>query len=294
MLKADDPQRFVRVEIIAGFDRDGIGDLVEARNSSNQVKDESIQNLLGKFQPIKDVLGSQPYRDDIAWKEYEEYEESGEPKPIDIRDIISLLVAFDVSSFNTPQAQPLIAYKDKRACLAHFKNHESAMKKLIPLLPDVLLLWDEIYEQWQDWYNKGRGDEDVAHGRFGKLTAITMDVEDDLLFKRKKVGYTIPEAYLYPILSALRAAVEIKGNTARWLAEPFQLLADSGPRLTAIVGQTIRATRSPNKVGKDPNTWSSCYLVVESVIKGSLSAKQEEKIQQLERELKALKRSKVS
>ena len=44
-LADDDDPRFVRVEIVTGFDRDTISDVVEARNTSNQVRDESLANL---------------------------------------------------------------------------------------------------------------------------------------------------------------------------------------------------------------------------------------------------------
>lgn len=290
-LKADDPLRLIKLEVITGFDREGIGELVEARNTSNQVRDESLQNLNKKFDEIKEILRSRIYFDEISWSEYEELPD-GQPKPIDVRDIISFLVTFDVTSFNST-TQPLIAYKDKRACLRHFSDHRSSLRKLFPILPDILLLWDTIHDNWQSWYNEGRADEDVAHGRFGKLSAITQGKEE-LFFKRTTSAYRMPEAYKYPLLSALRAAIEVKGKHARWLVDPFELLDTTGPQLTAIVGQTVRSTRSPNKVGKDLGTWSSCYLVVESALKGTVSAKQEEKIQQLERELEQLKRTRRS
>src|SRR5206468_931903 len=54
-LTSDDAPRFVRVEIVTGFDRDTISDVVEARNTSNQVRDESLANLREEFEPLKDV-----------------------------------------------------------------------------------------------------------------------------------------------------------------------------------------------------------------------------------------------
>src|SRR5262249_22306840 len=105
LLTEEDPARFVRVEIITGFDRDTISDVVEARNTSNQVRDESLANLRQEFEPIKEVLKPHKYFDLIAWSEYEELE-SGKAKPIDVRDIISYLIAFDTGSFNST-SQPL-------------------------------------------------------------------------------------------------------------------------------------------------------------------------------------------
>jgi hypothetical protein len=149
-LAPEAPPRYVRVEIVTGFDRETISDVVEARNTSNQVRDESLANLRQEFEPLKEVLRSHKYFDSIAWSEYEELE-TGKAKPIDVRDVISYLITFDTGSFNST-TQPLIAYKDKRACLRHFQQNEARLRKLYPLLPDILQLWDEIHQSWQGWY----------------------------------------------------------------------------------------------------------------------------------------------
>src|SRR5262249_27013848 len=144
---------------------------VDARNTSNQVKDESLANLNKEFDPIKEVLKSQPYYPSIAWSEYEEFE-NGQAKSIDIRDIISYLITFDTRTYNST-TQPLIAYKDKGACLTYFQKEPVRMRNLYPPLPDILRLWDAVHEHWPDWYSEGRHEEAGIHGRFRKLTGIT-------------------------------------------------------------------------------------------------------------------------
>jgi hypothetical protein len=99
----------------------------------------------------------------------------------------------------------------------------------------------------------------------------------------------MPEAYKYPILSAMRAAIKVKGREVRWGTDPFQLLRETGPQLTNIVGNTVRSTNNPNKVGKDVGTWSSCYLVVESALRGSMTLEAEKKIQELQAQLAELR-----
>lgn len=291
-LPEHDAPRYVRVEFITGFDRETISDVVEARNTSNQVRDESLANLRQEFEPIKEVLRNQFYFDQIAWSEYEELE-TGKAKPIDIRDIISYLITFDASAFNNSTTQPLIAYKDKRACLKHFQTNQAKLQKYYPLLPTILLLWDEIHASWATWYNEGREEEAGIRGRFGKLTAISQAPET-LYFKGETARYRMPEAYKYPILSALRAAVKVQGRGARWATEPFELLKETGPQLTSVVGNSVRSTNNPNKVGKDVGTWSSCYLVVESALQSTMTQEAEKKIQELEAQLAALKRQRRS
>jgi hypothetical protein len=289
-LEKDDAPRYVRVEFITGFDRETISDVVEARNTSNQVRDESLANLRREFEPIKEVLKSHPYFDDIAWSEYEELE-SGKPKPIDVRDIISYLITFDAGAFNST-TQPLIAYKDKRACLRHFQQNQHRLRKLYPLLPDILALWDEVHLRWQSWYREGREEEAGIGGRFLKLTAI-VQAPETLYFSGMPAKYRMPEAYKYPILSALRAAVKIrKGHpSAAWATDMFRLLQDTGPQLANVVGTAVRATNNPNKVGKDVGVWSSCYLVVESALRGAETQEAEKKIQALEAQLAELRKA---
>ena len=108
-------------------------------------------------------------------------DETGKAKPIDVRDIISYLIAFDTAEFSST-TQPLIAYKDKRACLRHFQNHEKRLRKLYPMLPDLLRLWDEIHQYWPNWYGEGREEEAGIRGRFYKLTAI-LHAQEHLYFK---------------------------------------------------------------------------------------------------------------
>jgi hypothetical protein len=288
-LPENDAPRYVRVEFITGVDRDTISDVVEARNTSNQVKDESLANLREEFEPIKEVLQEQPYYDLIAWSEYEELA-TGKPKPIDIRDIISFLITFDTHAYSST-TQPMIAYKDKRACLRHFQEHGKKLQKFLPLLPDFLRLWDSIHMHWPTWYGEGREEEAGFRGRFGKLTAVQL-LPEQLYFLGTKAKYRMPEAYKYPILSALRAAVKANGKSARWVSDPYELLNVTGQQLASVVGNTVRATQNANKVGKDVSTWSSCYLVVEAAMQSTMKLAADKRIEQLEAELETLKRTK--
>lgn len=284
-LREGEAPRFVRIEIITGFDRETISDVVEARNTSNQVRDESLANLRQEFEPLKAVLKDQDYFPQIAWSEYEEME--GEPKPIDVRDIISFLITFDCTTFKKPTEQPLIAYKDKRACLRHFQDNKTRIRKLYPLLPTILQLWDTIHLHWPRWYNEGRESEAGIRGRFGKLTAVTPS-KQRLHFLQQDAEYRMPDAYKYPILSATRAAVQVQGYKASWVTDPIELLERAGEGLTNIVGNQIRTTNNPNKVGKDAGIWSSCYLVAGDALKQSVSDEKDRKIQELQQKVKQL------
>ena len=168
---------------------------------------------------------------------------------IDVRDIISYMIAFDTEEYNSTN-QPLISYKDKRACLKHFQAHERRLRKLYPLLPDILRMWDEIHLGWRNWYNKGRSEESghEIDGRFGKLTAVS-PAPEAMYFRGIDAEWRMPEAYKYPILSAMRAAIRVHGKAAQWATDPFELLkscrrAARPPSSVTASAQQITRTRS--------------------------------------------------
>ena len=69
-----DQQPYVRVELLEGFGPDQISDIVEARNTSNQVKDQSLLELENAFEGIKQEIADTRYSNFVAYKEYEIYE----------------------------------------------------------------------------------------------------------------------------------------------------------------------------------------------------------------------------
>src|SRR5713226_6280968 len=56
----EEPQ-YVRLEILEGFMQEEIPALVDARNTSNQVRDQSLMNLQGEFDTLKAAVAGQPY-----------------------------------------------------------------------------------------------------------------------------------------------------------------------------------------------------------------------------------------
>src|SRR6266404_3278211 len=49
----DDKTRYVKIEILEGLQADNLTSVVDARNTSNQVADESLMNLAGDFDDLK-------------------------------------------------------------------------------------------------------------------------------------------------------------------------------------------------------------------------------------------------
>lgn len=263
--KLEGPQ-FVKIEILEGFDHDDILEVVDARNTSNQVRDESLMNLDGKFDDLKKALKKQTYFKDIAFKEFELTAE-GEPKSIDVREVIAILTAFDADNFND-QIHPINTYRSKSACLTHFRDHVDSYSKIYPLAAEILTLFDEIQSQLPDLYNKARGKSgDVSGGKFGKLTGVAMyDKPFELPFSSIETKYGVPDGFVYPILGGFRAMLQEKKGRYVWGKglNPVELMRGPlGEKLAVTIGNFALDAQNPSKTGKSPLVWQSCYQSVE-------------------------------
>lgn len=257
--KKDLDYAHVRLEILEGFsDPEDVVDIVEARNTSTQVKDQSIEDLLGHFNSIKEILKNEKYADRIAYKEIE-LTEDGSKKDIDIKEILSYLVCFDAEAFDSKK-HPIIAYSGKSAVLSHVKDYRDRLEKYLPLLPQILRLRDEIYKEMPETYNS------VAEGKFGLLTGVVA------LRNKKKVNpielpfinseslYSIPDGFIYPVLASFRNLVNIEGNKCSWKRDPSKFFSEiiKDDLVQRIVDQA-KTFNNPNKLGKQKDTWRSCY-----------------------------------
>lgn len=256
--------QFVRVEILEGFKPEEIPNLVNARNTSNQVRDQSLMNLREQFDKLKKAVASTRYADAIAYKEFE-VDEEGSPKPIDVREVIAILTVFDKDHFDE-RTHPINSYRSKAACLDHFKQHAASYAKIYPLANDILELYDYIQLYLPDLYNKVRAKGgDVAGGKFGRLTGVTTyngKARAQLLFIGKDSKYGVPGGFVYPILGAFRALLEEKSGRYVWgkNVDPLKLLQGQlGETLADTIGNFALDARNPSKTGKSPLVWQACY-----------------------------------
>ncbi|MCC6964444.1 MAG: AIPR family protein [candidate division Zixibacteria bacterium] len=264
--EGDNETQFVKVEILEGFSHDDIIQVVDARNTSNQVRDESLMNLAGEFDKLKDALRGAAYFDKIAFKEFE-VDEGGDPKPIDVRVIVAILTAFDRDNF-TDAVHPINTYRSKAACLKHFKDHSESYRKIYPLAKEIIDLYDLIQEYLPEHYNRVRGQTgNVSGGKFGKLTGVkTYKHPTQLMFSGRKTKYGVPDGFTYPILGAFRALLEEKSGRYVWgkRLDPAELIRSNlGLKLADTIGNFALDAQNPSKTGKSPLVWQACYQSVQ-------------------------------
>ncbi len=251
--------QYVRLEILQGFKPDEIPNLVDARNTSNQVRDQSLMNLSGEFEKLKKAIAGRPYEKLIAFKEHE-VDEDGNPKPIDVREVIAILTVFDRDHFDE-KVHPINAYRSKAACLQHFGDHKASYEKIYPLSNDILELHDYIQMYLPELYNKVRG------GKFGLLTGVATykgKRKAQLLFIGQESKYGVPTGFVYPVLGAFRALLEADKKSGRYVwgkgMDPVKLLqGELGERLADTIGNFALDARNPSKTGKSPLVWQACY-----------------------------------
>ena len=256
--KTDFEEAFVRLEILEGFkDQEEVVEIVEARNTSTQVKDQSIEDLLGHFDTIKGILKNEKYANRIAYKEIELNEE-GSKKDIDIKEILSYLICFDIEGFDSTK-HPIIAYSGKSAVLKHVKENRDRLTKYLPLLPQILNLRDKIYSEMPETYNK------ATDGKFGKLTGV-LEISRkknsnpiELPFSESQSSYSIPNAFIYPILASFRNLIDCTDKKCSWKKDPIAFFDTMKEELIQRLVDQAKEFRNPTKLGKDKATWRICY-----------------------------------
>ncbi len=258
---------YVKIEILEGItSKEETTEIVGARNTSTQVKDQSLANLLQHFDKIKEVLANEPYADRIAYKETE-LNLDGSQKDIDIKEILSYLICFDREGFGD-NTHPVIAYSGKSSVLkyADAEQNRNRLQKYLPLLPEILMLRDEIYEQMPTtWNDEG--------GRFGKLEGVNVKSQDsvELPFKNARTNYVIPNSFIYPILASMRALVEVNDDECKWKVSPVGFFNDHKKELVRRLVEQALVFKNPNKLGKEKTVWQSCYdYVVLTSLKSGL------------------------
>lgn len=253
---------FVRMEVVLGVKDDLLVDIARSRNTSAQVRDESLANLEGSFDWLKETLEKQTFASQIAYRENED----DAVFPIDIREIVSLLTLF-LPNFQESEKPPIVGYTSKGRCLDLFRDQPDAYKSLKPIIPDILKLYDYIHLKFAELYKEIGGfgsvgeEEKRKRSQKGVKLAKVIGVKAikegfPLYYKGEKAYYLFPDGWLLPMLSSLRAIVSYKGGTAKWKANPFQFFDKTGNALVQMTLETsVNMGRNPNAVGKNKSHW---------------------------------------
>jgi hypothetical protein len=266
----------VEVRIITGVEGPGEHtlrvDIARAQNTGIAVKQQSIFELDGAFQGIKDVIAPYEWADDVAYKE-------SDSKEIDVRELISALELMNVLDFpNRSGTHPISAYEKWSTPLKKygddFSQHRDVPSgrkyaKLEPILPEILALYDIVRRDFLRIYasevsNQGAKLKIVEEApkkpgyfefRFAKLDR----------FERR-----LTKGAAYPVLAAFRNYVRISKDTglAEWVggfSHVKSVWNKIGKDLVLETKQNISSIgNSPDVLGKNRSHWASLYKTVEN------------------------------
>jgi hypothetical protein len=227
------------------------------------VKIANLENLLGHFDSLKEILAKEPYGNRIAYKE-NELGEDGKKKDIPIEDVLSYILCFDVEDFDHSH-HPIKAYAGKTSVVKHYKANPEKMKKYFSLAPDILDLRDMICSEMPLIWNETGND--LEGGRWGKIVGVKNLKEKRMLpFSTRKSKFVNPAGFIYPALAAFRPLVEIQNGKVNWKEKPSTIFESVGEEITKLIAETAKRISNPNQMGKDNNIWQVCYQTVEREI----------------------------
>lgn len=264
---------WVTIRLKTGVPAELIAKVAGGLNTSLQVDLKSILKLEGHFKEMQDVLkkANAPYADKIAFKMNEVYpsdyaieELRGQPKTIDIKEILYYLAPFDVPKWK--DRHPTEIFGRKEELLRQFDREmqddpkaEYAFSALITRMDDILKLRDLVDLALVPYLGK----LNTGTQKKGKKVKSPNRKRDFVFINAGvKVG-ALALGHLMPALGAFRANVawdKPKGSFS-WKVDNEELLERVKGRLAETVKEIHMdlAGSHPEYVGRSKVAWSLCY-----------------------------------
>lgn len=262
-------EQFVEVYVRTGVTSELVSDIARGLNTGIQVAPQSIYNIAGVFDWLKEEISEQSYAGKISWRESDD-------EDYDVRDLIAVLEVFNI--FDFPNGvnvikHPIAAYEKWSVPLKKFADDyeenkttlsKSKYHQLRNLLKDGLTLYDRIRHDFREMHNE-------AGGSAGKMNIIEEASERRGVFEFPFASltsgkYRLTKGATFPILAAFRTYVERNPKTgeARWrggFKKVLEVWDEAGPNLVEETFQLTREEkRNPDQIGKDRKHWANVYM----------------------------------
>lgn len=250
------PNEFVKLEVITGLGSEHVSEIAGGLNTSVQVKQESVTNLSGKFNWIKDVLNQ--YNELISW------EENGSGQ-IDVADIIKYMEAMNFIKYPDGTSNPTSSYSQRSKVIDSFSSDPTNYLVLKNVLIDICKLHDHIALSASEVWN----DKKNGHGKFGQSAIAkkrTPKHRSIFLGNQYKTEYVLQDGAVFPILAAFRVYLQLNEDTnqAEWKV-PFdrvvQAWKEVGHELMEDIWE-VSGKQKINTIHRDPSVWKNVYRAV--------------------------------
>jgi hypothetical protein len=262
-------EQYVEVYVRTGVDALLVSDIARGLNTGIQVAPQSIYNIAGVFDWLKEEISGETYRNQISWRESDD-------EDYDVRDLIAVLEVFNVFDFQNDVSvgkHPFSAYEKWSVPLKKFADDyeenkddltNSKYHRLRNLLKDGLTLYDHIRHDFREMHNEDGG-------RAGKMNIIEEASARRDTFTFPFAGlpnskYRLTKGATFPILAAFRTYVEVSPKTgdARWrggFEKVLDVWREAGPSLVEETFQLTReGVRNPDAIGKNRKHWANLYM----------------------------------
>jgi len=243
---------FVRVHFIAGY-RNGdtpIEQVVEALNTSSQVKQVSLDEYANKFDELKKALTDDGF--DIGLVSFRENED----KEWSVEEIIQRMACFLKERWT--ETHPASMYKSKSKALELFTNDNTRVefRKLYPVIKDVITLPDYIQSVLSD------GDV-VRRQSFSRLRVVKVLPKK---WTRPGTKFTTEHrldlAALLPMAAAFRELLRAKGDHYEWRFSPLEVFKSCAQPLYSVLTTRLLKVRNASQLGSDMEYWGNCAMIV--------------------------------
>lgn len=256
-------QQYVKIEILTGVE-DMFQELASARNTSTQVQDKSIAELYNRFDIIKKCINNESFKDEVF------FEENAEGS-IDVSDILAILNLYNIDRYPDLNDYAIVSYNGKKQCIdyyikQHIENGETLLNpyvKMSKIMVDIFKLYDQLEVKARDYYG-GAG----SGKKYGLVVGVTKRKDGKPAYKTKfyknNTDYITPNGFLFPIMGAFRALIDIDSEGYYcWKKDPFYVLDKVGADLMETTVDTSRTLgNNPNATGKNKTLWKNLYMCV--------------------------------
>jgi len=262
------PEQYVEFEVLVGIN--DLMPIAEARNTSVALDMRTMEEMKGSFDVLKSILSDveihgDRFFDRVELKMNQQLEEHNH---IDIRMLISIILMFNQELFPTPQDlavdehPPVQMYGNKEAALTKYlslgggepESRNEAIRKMAPIMVDILNLWDTIERELPQ----------VNAKKYSRLPFVEKSKSPVSLFSNSQLKYIVPQSIMFPFAAAFRALVYIDNNgNYGWLTDPFKAWEASKESMVMSLFDTLKGFKNnPTTPGRKEIYWRQYYQII--------------------------------
>jgi hypothetical protein len=253
-------QQLLNVRVMCGpYTDPEVEQLGEALNTNKQVDAFSIANYCGDFKWIRNTLEKAKFPA-VAYFD-------GDKGDYTIQEVIQILSLFALPldpEADEPGPGPATAYVAKQKCLELFCAHPKAFERFSTVLVDLLEMSEYIPSSIAVQYGKTGG----------KLRGLDMIASkpSKLPYLNKMINFTPHNAWVFPMLAALKPALNITESAVTWKVPVKELFDAVANTLFLRVKKAYKdGGFTFNYVGRNEELYDVLSLMVEKTM-GKMAA----------------------